>query len=327
MIGQIYVINPLSFPDLEMMETEEELKKDLGEKLKINEPLNKYNSIGVGGVADFFFEATTVDDLVKVAATAFAKDVPYFILGGGNDTLPSNSGYSGLVIKNSTRNIVFSGSCSEVIVDSGVEINNLINLAASRDLGGLEFLAGQKGTVGGAIIGNFGSKLYRLNDFVKSITLSFIKYKEQVVANFPADRITFSSKNFGIKGIAIGYSPIILTVRLQLVRRRKDEILELISLNLKDRVKTFGIESKAITEVFLDHDFSGYSVGEILDSIKARKTKVGGAAVSGKNANVIVNYKNAQASDIRKLIQLLKFSVHKKHGLELKERIEYFGRW
>jgi len=209
-----------------MEEIEEKLKKELGDDLKQNVPLREHTSMGVGGIADFFYIAKDINDLVKAVSVAYKSNLPYFVIGGGYNIIPSDSGFPGLVIKNQTSNIAFSNDNSQVIVDSGVTIGKLINTAASRDLGGLEFLYGVPGTIGGAVYGNAGAFSYEMGEFVKSAILLVPKEDKLDIVKRDASWFGFDYRVSKLKktNAAIKFKPIVLTVKLQLVRRRRDEI-------------------------------------------------------------------------------------------------------
>src|SRR3972149_10193037 len=127
-------------------------------------------SFKVGGVADYYYEAKTIKDLIKIVKTALLHKIPYFILGNGSDVLFSDYGFPGLVIKNSTSNIAVMKEKSQLIVDSGVMISRLIMTAVANELSGLEFLYGVPGTVGGAVYGNAGAYGWAIGAVVQNFT-------------------------------------------------------------------------------------------------------------------------------------------------------------
>lgn len=307
-----------------------ELKKELKDKLQENVPLRDHTSIGVGGIADFFFIAENINELVKAVSIARKINIPYFILGGGYNVVPSDSGFPGLVIKNQTSNIAFSNDNSQVIVDSGVGIGKLINTAASRDLGGLEFLFGVPGTIGGALYGNAGAFGYEIGEFVKSVIMLVVKEGEIKIVKRSAEWFEFSYRKSKLKNLDKDqkYPPVILTVKLQLVRRRRDEILGLIQQNIKKKRETQPLDEKSAGSFFKNVGKQvENSAGYMLDQVGAKKMKVGGAAVSKKHANFIINKKNASASEVRQLAESLKEKVKEKLGQELDEEVEYIGKW
>jgi len=313
-----------------MSDIELTLEKELGEGLKKNVILRDYVSIGVGGVADFFYTAKTIDQLVKAVMVAHELKLPYFILSGGNNIIPSDSGFPGIVIKNDSGNIAFSGDNSQVIVDSGVSLGKLINLAAGRDLGGLEFLFGVPGTVGGAVYGNAGAFNYEISDFVKSVILLIPKEEKMVVVKKDADWFDFAYRSSKLKTdfMVERYKPVILTVKLQLVRRRKDEILGMMQQNLQKKKESQPVGEKSVGSFFKNPtDNGGNSAGYLLDQAGAKKLKIGGAAFSKMHANYLVNRKNATAGDIRRLAEKAKDLVKERFNVDLEEEAEYIGKW
>ncbi|MEI6498372.1 MAG: UDP-N-acetylmuramate dehydrogenase [bacterium] len=312
-----------------MDDIEKDLKKNLGSELKNNVVLKDYVSLGVGGVADYYFEAKNIEDLILAVNTAYFNKIPYFILGGGYNILPSDSGFPGLVIKNNTSNIVFAGDSSEVIVDSGVNLGRLINLAAGRDLGGLEFLFGVPGTVGGSICGNAGAFNFEISDFVKSVTVLVPKNNEVAIVKHSASWLNFSYRNSRIKRDYAGeiFRPVILTAKLQLVQRRRDEILKMMQNNLKRKKDTQPMGEKSAGSFFKNPGPEKNAAGYYLEQVGAKKMQVGGAAFSKKHANFLINAKNATAADIKSLADQAKLAVKDKFDIDLREEVEYIGRW
>ncbi len=139
-----------------MDEAKKILLSELGDNLKIVEPQAKYTTLGIGGAADFFWEAKSGDDLVKAVEAAKKSRVQYFILGGGSSVLVSDVGFHGLVIRNQFEGIKESPtdlpSKVEVEVASGTSLAKLVRYSVENNFSGLEGLAGQPGSVGGAIV-------------------------------------------------------------------------------------------------------------------------------------------------------------------------------
>ena len=313
-----------------MEEVEQKLKKDLGEDLKLNVPLSDFVNIGVGGVADYFIVVRKIDDLIKAVSVAFSLGVPYFILGGGYNIVPSDSGFPGLVIKNECSSVAFSRENSQVIVDSGLPLAKLINISAGKEFGGLEFLFGIPGTVGGAVYGNAGAFSYEIGDFVKSVILLVPKDGKMIIVKKSPEWIGFAYRSSKLKKEYCGekFKPIILTVKLQLVKRRRDEILSLMQENFSKKKAVQPLMEKSAGSFFKNIDqVREHSAGYLLDSVGAKKMKVGGAAFSKKHANFMINQKKAKADDIRHLADKARDAVKQKFDLELEEEVEYIGKW
>jgi len=310
-----------------MQEHENNLRKELGEKLQTGVTLRDYVSMAVGGVADYFYSADSIDELIKSVSAAVKLEIPFFVIGGGYNIIPSDSGFPGLVIKNSSSNIAFSGENSQVVVDSGVNIGTLITNAASKNLGGLEFLYGIPGTVGGAIYGNAGAFGFEIGEFVKNLIILVPDKNNIKIVKREHDWINFSYRSSKLKNDyeANEQKPVILTARIQLIQRRHDEIAKIMQDNLSKKRKTQPLKEKSAGSYFKNPQAA--SAGLLLDQAGAKKLKVGGAAVSKKHANFIINKKNATAVQIRELAEKAKEIVNEKFNISLDEEIEYIGRW
>jgi UDP-N-acetylmuramate dehydrogenase len=318
-----------------MEDLEATLRKEFGGRLETAVNLSNFVSIKVGGVADYFFRAKNIEDLVSAVSIANKLQIPYFILGGGYNIVPSDSGFPGLVIKNESNSITFSPDFSTVIVDSGVNLSRLINLAASRDLGGLEFLFGVPGTVGGAVYGNAGAFKHEIGDFIKSVTVLELLDNKIVLSKYDKKWMGFDYRTTKLKEYTESHDsdthikPVILTVTVQLVQRRRDEILRMMQENLKEKKKHQPLTETSAGSFFKNIDSKSMesAAGYLLDKAGAKKLRVGGAAFSAKHANFLINRKKATANDIRNLAEMAKVKVKEKFEVELEEEIEYIGRW
>ncbi len=313
-----------------MNDLDAELRKILGEELQQNVILRDFVSMKVGGVADYFYVAQDIGNLTLAVSAAIKLKIPYFILGGGYNVIPSDLGFPGLVIKNECSNIAFSPDFSTVIADSGVNLGRLINQAAGHDLGGLEFLFGVPSTVGGAVYGNAGAYGHAIGDFVRSVTLLMPKDGTVVIVKHTPDWMKFSYRSSALKSEykKEKYKPVILTVTLQLVQRRKDEILRMMQENLGTKKQNQPLAEKSAGSFFKNPgDGLEKSAGYLLEHAGAKRIRQGGAAFSKKHANFLINRKNATASDVHDLAEKAKKIVKEKFDCDLEEEIEYIGKW
>ncbi len=326
------------------MEVADELKQALGEKLIEHESLGQHTTMRVGGVADFFYPAETIDELVKAVQTAINIKIPYFILGGGSNIIVSDYGYPGLVIANKTSNVAFLTENAQAIVDSGVYLGHLITKAAGLGLSGLEFLIGIPGTVGGAIYNNVSCWDNVFGDYVRSITLlappDQLSEKCQVI-NIDSDWMKFSYHSSQLKELSKsqnGRNPVILTAKIQLAHLRREEIMRRIQhyQNLRAEKQPVGVftsgcifknPSGQAGGALTDEERKQMSAGFLIDNAGGKRIKVDGASVSKKHANFIVNNGKAKAIDIRALIERIRDLVREKHGVLLEEEVEYLGKW
>jgi UDP-N-acetylmuramate dehydrogenase len=331
-----------------MKPTLSKLKSVLGEGVIENEPLSRHTTLGIGGPARYFYRAKTISDLILAVQTALKLKIPYIVLGNGSNVVVSDKGFFGLCIKNETQNLSFIKDKAQVLADSGVPLSRLIIESASYDLGGLEFLYGIPGTVGGAIVSNAGTFGGAIGDFVISATLLF--------PNGSIKRVTKKWLFFGYRDSKILHlkpRPIILSVKFQLSTNRKEEILRKIQHFQKIRAIKHPLEKSAGSyfknpkadkiwakkyldmrgekdmEIWEQLSKTGHiPAGWLLEQAGAKKIRVKAARVSKKHANFIINYKGrAKASQVRELAALLKQKVHEKFGIILEEEVEYVGEW
>lgn len=307
--------------------------------------MKDFTTFHVGGVADYFLEVKTTDELIQAVKTAVNLGIPYFILGNGSNILFSDYGFPGLVIKNSTLSISIMKEKSQVIVASGVNLARLIMELASNDLAGLEFLYGIPGTVGGAIYGNAGAWGNAIGDYVKNITLLEKDVDGKIkIRQVDAPQMEFSYRNSKLKKIKSKDKPVILVARLQCSLGQKEEIIRRIKevQDKRKRAQPVGFSAGSIfrNPIFKEMgNFSGSgtknmpefpkekTAGFMLDRTGVKKLKIGGAEVSWAHANFIVNADDAKAAEIRSLIEEMRARVHQKFGILLEEEIEYVGQW
>jgi len=311
-----------------------ELKENFGDRLEENVLLRDFTSLGVGGVTDYFYRAERVDDLVGAISFLSRKEIPYFVLGGGYNIVVSDMGFPGVVIKNEVKDIVFSSDSAEVIVGSGVEIGRLLMDAASRDFGGLEFLYGIPGTIGGAVYGNAGAFGHSIGDFVKSATLVIPgdNNRESKIIRHTAKWFDFTKRSSKLKEFNKLHpnenNPIILSVKLQLCQSRKDVILRKMRENLKTKKTSqpLGVKSAGC---FFKNPGAGkeQAAGFLLDRSGAKRIRVGDAIVSKSHANFVVNKNKAAADDMRRLAGQMKDAVRGEFRTNLDEEVEYIGKW
>lgn len=315
-------------------------------EIKEHVVMRDFTTFRVGGVADYFFEAKTIDNLIVAVRAANKCNISYFILGNGSNVLFSDYGFPGLVIKNSTSHIAVMKEKSQVIVDSGVMLSRLVMELASQDLGGLEFLYGIPGTVGGAFYGNAGAWGNAIGDYLKNVTVleQDSETKGFRINQYDADWMEFSYRDSKLKRMKGKRKPIILTARLQCSRSQKEEIIRrLNAIKLKrEKSHPIGLSAGSIFRNPIPKGLENFAgsgtrnmpefpqertAGFMLDQAGAKKIKIGSAEVSNIHANFIINKGEAKAAEIRSLIEEMRAAVQQKYDIILQEEIEYVGQW
>jgi len=326
----------------------QKLKDILKDDLTENESLASHLTLGCGGTARYFYRAKNISNLILAITSCQKLNIPYIVLGSGSNTVFSDKEFSGCVIKNDARNLSFIKDKSQVFADSGVLLSRFILESASYDLGGLEFLYGIPGTIGGALYSNAGTYGGAIGDFIISITLLF--------PNGGVKRVTKKWMFFSYRDSKLRHlspKPIILSAKFQLARNRKEEIMRKIQHYQKIREMKQPSEKSAgsyFKNPKVDKNWArkylnmagekdltlndavektGHiPAGWLLEQAEAKRTKVHAARVSKKHANFIINYKGrAKSKQIKELADLLKAKVNEKFGIRLEEEIEYKGNW
>ena len=313
----------------------------LKDGLKEHEVMRDHTTMRVGGVADYYYEAKSVDELVKAVKAATKAEIPYFILGGGSNIIFSDFGFPGLVIKNSTSNIAFMNEKSQAIVDAGVPLLTFILEATSHNFAGLEFLYGVPGTVGGAIYGNAGAYGQAIGDFVKYVT---VLMPSGEIIQQEASWMEFGYRESILKKETGFRKPVILSVRIQLAQNRQEEIMRRINSYKEKRWQTqpIGLSAGCVFRNPIPKELENVTgrgskgmpelpkerrAGYILEKSGAKKLKVGNARVSSKHANYILNESDAKAQEIRQLIELMRNAAKEEFDVNLKEEVEFVGQW
>lgn len=300
----------------------------------------------VGGVADYYVEAKSVEELIRAVKVAISLKLPYFVMGNGSNVLFSDYGFPGLVIKNLSSNIAIMREKSQVIVDSGVILSKLIMESVSKELSGLEFLYGVPGTVGGATYGNAGAHGLAIGDYVKSLAILKIDPKNGLpkVVQVDGSWMNFGYRTTKLKETKSKTKPIILTVRFQFSRIQKEELMrrlnkyrEFRKVNQPAGFTAGSIFMNPIPESLRHVTGKGTrgmpeiprerTAGFMLDKSGVKKIKYPTVEVSPMHANWVINKNGAKANEIRQVIEEMREKVRQKYGITLEEEIEYIGQW
>ena len=306
--------------------------------VKENVLLKNYTTYKIGGNAKYFFIAKTKEELIKAIELAKKYKIYVFIMGGGSNLLISDKGFNGLVIKIDISDIDIQGN--NAVVGAGTNITKLSYLLAEKGLSGLEWAAGMPGTVGGAIYGHaqaFGAKISMTVKTVEVLNLSNLK-----TVSLSNKQCNFSLKNSVFKK---NKKLVIVSAVLNFKLKEPEEAKKQIKENLEYRrtrhpynfpsagsvfvnpeVK---IKNKKILEKFPElKEFNENGIipaGYLIAKSGLSGKKIGGAQISEKHSNFIINIKDAKAKDILALINLAKKSVKKNFNVILKQEVQMVG--
>lgn len=288
--------------------------KTVTPKVKQNEPIAPYTAYKIGGPADYFVDVTDHEQIPKIIEIAQNNDLPYFLLGGGCNTVFSDKGFRGIIIHNKANKIEIHGS--RVEVESGAMLSQIIAEARKRELGGIVKLVGLPGTIGGAIYGNAGAQGVEIGDFV-----------EEVIIYRPGQGIIEEQKEY----FQFSYRYSFLKKTKEIVLK---VILDLPNLDPED-VTTQMLQFRAqkqpkgmVAGSFFKNPSATEAAGYLIDKAGLKGLKVGDIEVSEQHGNWLMNLGNGTQKDLIELAKKLKEKVKNKFGVDLESEnilIDEFG--
>lgn len=295
------------------------MKFNIENKLMFNEPMKKYTTFKIGGNADMFLVASSIDDVKQAIKFAKIKNIPMYIVGNGSNLLVSDKGIRGLVVKINLLKLEISDegqNCVKVSVGSGYKLMALAQIMAKKGFHGMEELSGIPGTVGGAVFMNAGAYGKEIKDIVIES-----KYMDEqgnicVISN---DMHAFSYR----KSIFNEKKWVILETSFLLKKGNSSEIITKMKQLLEERKLKQPLEYPSAGSSFKRKD--GVIVSKLIDECGLKGYSIGGAEVSKKHAGFIVNVNNATASDVMNLAQYVKNKVKDVFNIEIEEEIKIIG--
>ena len=294
------------------------LSEALANGLRYDVTLAPYTTFGIGGRAEFFYQAVGPETLVFAVRTAQDLKVRFLLLGGGSNILVSDSGFRGLVIKNECKGILVNGD--NITCQSGALLEDAVKRACTQGLSGLEFAAGIPGTVGGAIRGNAGAFGKSVGDL---LTKAVILTAEGNIREVDKEYFQFGYRESRLKQTR----DVLLSAALQLKPGDKAKIKERIAGNLERRKESLPSQEKSAGCFFKNVVLNGrkVSAGLLLDQVGAKRMRQGDAKVFAGHANILINAGAASAADVRRLAAKLRRKIRGKFGIKLEQEVVYIN--
>ena len=291
-----------------------EIKKlDIG-KVVDNAYMKNYTTYKVGGKVICVISPEDEKKLIKLLKFLKENKIKYKILGNGSNVIFNDSGYDGVIIKlDNFNNLSIIGN--KITVGAGYMLNKLALRVSRLGFTGMEFATGIPGTVGGAIYMNAGAYKTDMGYIVQCVKVLTPDLEIKTLYNKDLDfhyRTSFLQKNDGY---------ICLEVKINLIKGDSKEIIELIEERKSRRIETQPLEYPSAGSVFRnpENDFAG----RLIEEIGYKGKSIGGAKVSEKHANFIINTGNATGEEIKELINEIKEKVKKKYNIDLKVEQEF----
>lgn len=299
-------------------------------------PLDRYSNYRIGGPARYFCDATNEEEIRAAVLFAREQKLPLFILGGGTNLLISDKGFQGVILKPSLTQLEAQGET--VSVGAGVMVADLLKFTIEHSLSGLEWAGGLPGTVGGAVRGNAGAFRGEIKDRILSVESFDIQTLETTSRDNAACKFGYRSSIFKEKD----GREIILSAKIRLEKGDTAKIAAAIQEKINYRLERHPMEYPNIGSTFKNVDlnlvpkiwrdavakvvkidpFPVVPTAYLISEAGLRGTQHGGAMVSQKHPNFIVNLGNATAADVEYLIGAVKERVYEKYGIRLEEEIQ-----
>ncbi|MBE6139456.1 MAG: UDP-N-acetylmuramate dehydrogenase [Firmicutes bacterium] len=276
--------------------------------------LKDHTTYKVGGKA--ICAVIPEDEKKLITLLSFLRDnnIKYKVLGNGSNVIFNDSGYNGVIIKlDNFNHLNITGN--KIVVGAGYPLNKLALRVSRLGFTGMEFAAGIPGTVGGAVYMNAGAYKSDMGYILTSIKVLTPDYQIKVMKNKELDfhyRTSFLQNNKDY---------ICLEATISLIKGNSEEIIELINERKKRRLETQPLEYPSAGSVFRNPE--GDFAGRLIEEIGYKGKSIGGACVSEKHANFIINTGSATGEEVKELINEIKQKIKEKYNIELKVEQEF----
>jgi UDP-N-acetylmuramate dehydrogenase len=312
------------------------LRDRFGQRLRQSEPLAAHTTLRVGGPADLWLTANTLDELIDAVALASQHEMSVFLLGSGANMLVSDRGVRGLVLQNRCQQVKLPrngakgevGDPPHVLVESGVILPSLSHRLAHQGLSGLEWAVGVPGTIGGAVVNNAGAYGSSMADcLVRAELYSPAECRREwhLVNWFEYEYRSSRLKRFGAEGARErGGGFVVLQAELALSRKSPGKIEnQMAAFNARRRASQ--PTGASIGSMFKNPP--GDYAGRLIEAAGLKGKQVGGAQISPVHANFFINLGEARATDFSALIDIARQTVKERFDIELELEIEKIGDW
>ncbi len=289
-----------------------------------SEPMAKHTSVRVGGPADLLIRVRSRQGLRAIVAEAYRQSLPFRVIGDGTNLIAAPAGVRGLVIRNHGGERRRRADGVSIWADAGCSLISTARWAAGLGLSGLEGAATIPGTVGGAVVNNAGAYGWTAADSVTRI---------KVLDRGGERWMEPAEMRYGYRTSTIKERPgyaVVLGAEMLLAPGEAPRILAAVEERLQTRHRTQPTAPSS-GSVFRNprtpEGAAHRSAWELIDQAGMRGKAVGGAHVSHKHANFIINGGAATADDVATLVRTIEEAVRSRLHVDLQREVEFFGSW
>ncbi len=290
----------------------------MAEGVQLDRAMSEHTTFRIGGKADAVCFVKELRELQQLLSYLSKERLPYLVVGGGSNLLVRDSGFKGVVIimRDKLATVEHHEENDQIVVaGGGLALSDLVKYSSQKGLGGLEFLAGIPGTVGGAVTMNAGAFGKDMGSVVQEIELMT---PERELRSRHRSDLTFS-----YRASSIQEGTVVLKASLQCTRETPKIVSKRVADYLTRRKATQPLEYPSAGSVFRNppNDYAG----RLIEETGLKGKKIGGAMISPKHANYIVNTGGATANDVLALMEMAKKKVRAETGIELEPELKVVG--
>lgn len=288
-----------------------------------NKPMAQYSTLKVGGPAEAIISAANIEDLQRLIHWLHENRINWWIIGRGSNILVPDAGLAGVAI-------ILEGDFSDIEriaaptaqqykclirAGGGCLLHRVVNYCTTHGLSGLEFAVGIPGSIGGAVVMNAGAWGCEIGDIIESVTLMDSNGKI----------FMREGKNLGFtyRGWGMAQNILLLSATFTLTPGDKEVIKSTCKRFQEQRKKNQPLAEPSAGSFFKNPPEQ--SAGRLIDEAGLKGYSIGGAKISEKHANFIVNTGNATAADILSLMQVVQDRVFKQFGIRLEPEVHILG--
>lgn len=306
------------------------LRRALGpDRVRTAVPLAPFTTFRIGGPADLFVEPETPDELARTVLAARALGIPFFLLGMGANILVGDRGFRGLVIRNRAREVRIQPETGTLTAASGTVVwPDLIEAAIAHRLSGLEHYAGIPSTVGGALWQNLHflapAPARERTMFIAEVTESAALLTEE------GERRTVDVGyfQFGYDDSILHHRrDIVLSATFRLTPADPEHLRRIVEENLEWRRLRHPPLATEPSAGSIFKKIEGIGAGRLIDECGLKGHRLGGAMVTERHANILINRDGATAADVRALITYIQEVVETRTGYRLEPEIAFVGEF
>lgn len=276
--------------------------------------MNRHTSLKVGGPADLFAIPEDADDLKSLISQLSSASMPWLAVGRGYNLLVRDGGIRGAVISLERLARIAARGEGLIMAEAGAENLAVVRFGQTLGLGGISFICGIPGTIGGAVRMNAGAYGEGLLERTACLTL----LRDGVIREFCSSQL-----DYGYRRLSLESGDILLAVLLRLEERAPADTEEEIRRDLELRRSKHNVGFPSAGSFFKNPP--GQAAWKLIDAADLRGGSVGGAAVSEQHSNFLVNKGGATAADFLELAEKVKAAVLKTSGILLEEEVRIVG--